>query len=95
MPEMNWLEWLKAEGFLQEMDAGVQQALHDLLEAQKGFQELSGLYKFLGLNRDSPVTLDVMVESMARAARQDNAEKRLLAAVLLQEARRLQRQIRP
>jgi hypothetical protein len=93
MPEMDWLEWMKAEGVLSAQEPEVQKALQALRAAQKEHQGWAPALREKGYRREVPPPLEVVVGLQTDASAVHLAENRLLAAAVFAEIRRLSSRI--
>ncbi len=86
--KMDWLEWLKAEGFYDQEDPAGRQAFEKLRKAQKDFEPgSSDVIRSLGLTKTSNVPVGLLVDLVCRVGLQAHYETELVAAILLRQLR--------
>lgn len=85
MAQMDWLEWLKAEGFLKWGPA--REAAEELRQAQKEFLELPGILQQAGYKKKDALTVEAFVEITTRLAKQQTLEGQFQTMMILDALR--------
>lgn len=93
MSQMNWHEWLQAEGYLDKMSPAAKQAFAKSLESQKSFREVEQTIRDAGLQKMSPCPVGLMVMAVTRSGEQSLADTQVVFQVLLEQIRQLSSRI--
>lgn len=90
---MDWLDWLKAEGFLDGEPAAVAEALRELRQAQKLLNQWLPGVQARGLSNDQPCPVGLTSQLAALVGLQSQADLKVAVVVLLEVIRRLEHRI--